>query len=334
VSAPGCRQPSATRLVGALLMTAGAARPTLAQRQPVFQTEIGIVVLQATVKNGRGELVTGLEQSAFTVYENGKPQAITAFSRDEVPVSLGLVLDHSRSMRGARAQVEAAALTLARSSNHGDELFVVNFADKPAVDVPLTNDLQLLEAGISRVACIGGTALRDAVAAGEAYLTERARRERKVLVVVSDGCDNASAASHDEVGDLGRRSLVVLHAIGLLNPDDPAKAERGRKELDELCAETGGVAYFPRPAKDASTVALALARQIRSQYTIGYSPANQSLDGSYRKIRVVAKGQGRLSVRTRPGYRAVAGQTASLRTPDSRAMTEKTPAHAGNGGSR
>ena len=335
MTAPECRPPRATGLVGALLlMTAGAARPTHAQREPVFQTEIGIVMLQATVKNDHGELVTGLERSAFTVYENGKPQAITVFGRDEVPVSLGLVLDHSRSMRDARAQLEAAALALARASNPRDELFVVNFADKSALDVPLTNDLQLLEAGIGRVACIGGTALRDAVATGEAYLTEHARRERKVLVVVSDGCDNASAASHDEVGDLGRRSLVVVHAIGLLNPGDPARAERGRRELDELCGETGGLAYFPRTPEDASTVALELARQIRSQYTIGYSPANQSLDGSYRKIRVVAKGQGRLSVRTRPGYRAIAGQTASSRTSDSRVMTEKTPACAGNGGSR
>jgi VWFA-related protein len=299
----------AARAAAALLLLASpAARVARAQRQPVFRTEVGIVVLQATVKNERGELVPGLDRDAFTVYENGKPQALTAFSRDDIPVSLGIALDHSRSMRRSRAQVQSAALVLARASNPRDEVFVLNFAEKPTIDVSFTSDVHLLEAGIGGVECIGGTALRDAIVAGEEYLSEHAARERKVLVVVSDGCENASDASGDEVRELARRSQVVLHAVGLLNEEDPGKADRGRKELDELCAETGGLAYFPRSVEDVGAIALDLAHQIRSQYTIGYSPSNQSLDGSYRKIRVVVKGPGRLSVRTRAGYRAVAGR--------------------------
>ena len=299
----------AARAAAALLLLASpGARVARAQRHPVFRTEIGIVVLQATVKNERGELVPSLDRDAFTVYENGKPQALTAFSRDDIPVSLGIALDHSRSMRRSRAQVQSAALVLARASNPRDEVFVLNFADKPTIDVSFTSDVQLLEAGIGGVECIGGTALRDAIVAGEEYLSEHAARERKVLVVVSDGCENASDASRDEVRELARRSQVVLHAVGLLNEEDPGKADRGRNELDELCAETGGLAYFPRSVEDVGAIALDLAHQIRSQYTIGYSPANQSLDGSYRKIRVVVKGPGRLSVRTRAGYRAVAGR--------------------------
>jgi VWFA-related protein len=295
-------------VLGALLLLAGP-RAGIAQRQPVFRTEIGIVVLQATVKNERGELVAGLRRDAFSVYENGKPQEVTAFSRDDVPVSLGIALDHSRSMQRSRAQVQAAALVLARASNPRDEAFVLNFADKPTIDVPFTSDVHVLEEGLGRADCIGGTALRDAIVAGEAYLTEHAGRERKALVVVSDGCDNASDASREEVRELARRSQLVLHAIGLLNEDDSGKSGRGREELDELCAETGGLAYFPRAIEDVGAVALELAHQIRSQYTIGYSPANQSLDGSYRRIRVVAKGPGHLSVRTRAGYRASAGHT-------------------------
>jgi VWFA-related protein len=302
-------------VVGAILLL-GPAGSALAQRQPVFRTEVGVVVLQATVKNGRGELVPGLGRDAFTVYENGKPQEITAFSRDDVPVSLGIALDHSRSMCRVRAPLETAALAFARSSNPRDELFVLNFADKPAIDVPFTSDAHVLEGGIGRAECIGGTALRDAIVSGEAYLTEHAARERKVLVVVSDGCDNASAASHDEVRELARRSQIVLHAIGLLNEDDSGKADRGRKELEALCAETGGLAYFPRSMADVGATALDIAREIRSQYSIGYSPANQALDGSYRKIRVVAKGPGRLSVRTRAGYRAAAGGRARLGSED------------------
>jgi VWFA-related protein len=294
----------------ALLLAGPGVLAALAQRQPVFRSEIGVVVLHATVKNERGELVTNLERGAFTVYENGKPQTLTAWSREDVPVSLGIALDRSRSMRHSQAPVQAAALALARASNPKDEVFVLNFADRPAIDVAFTSDVHALEDGIDRASCVGGTALRDAIVSGEAYLREHAARERKVLVVVSDGCDNASDASREEVRELGRRSQIVLHAIGLLNEDEPGKADRGREELDELCAETGGLAYFPQATADIGAVALDLARQIRSQYTLGYSPANQSLDGSYRKIRVVAKGPGHLSVRTRAGYRAAAANRA------------------------
>ena len=307
----------AAKAASVLLLLAGAgSRGATAQRTPAFRTEIGIVVLQATVKNERGQVVTDLDRSAFTVYENGKPQEIAAFSREDVPVSLGIVLDHSRSMRFSRPRVEAAARALAGASNPRDEVFVLNFADKPKVDVPFTSDAHALEEGIGRVACIGSTALRDAIVAGEAYLSENASRERKVLVVVSDGCDNSSEASREAVREISRRSQIVVHAIGLLHEDDPGKADRGRGELDALCAETGGVAYYPRASEDASAIALDLAHQIRSQYTIGYSPANQSLDGSYRKIRVVAKGPGRLQVRTRAGYRAVAGRAVELESDD------------------
>jgi Ca-activated chloride channel family protein len=299
----------AVAATGAFLLLVGAGSGVApVQRTPVFRAEIGVVVLQATVKNDRGEVVTGLDRSAFTVYENGKPQEITAFSREDVPVSLGIALDHSRSMRFSRPRLEAAARALAGASNPRDEVFLLNFADKPAIDVPFTGDTRALEEGIGRVACIGGTALRDAVVAGEAYLSEHALRERKVLVVVSDGCDNSSEASREEIRELARRSQIVVHAIGLLHEDDPGKADRGREELDALCAETGGLAYYPRATEDTGAIALDLAHQIRSQYTIGYSPANQSLDGSYRKIRVAARGAGRLSVRTRAGYRAVAGR--------------------------
>jgi Ca-activated chloride channel family protein len=271
---------------------------------PVFRTEIGVVVLQATVKNDRGEPVTDLDRSAFVVYENGKSQTVTAFSREDAPVSLGLVLDHSRSMARVRADVQEAALALVRASNPRDEVFVLNYADKPTLDVPFTTDVHLLEEGIANVQCIGGTALRDALVTGVAYLTEHATHPRKVLLVVTDGNDNASAASRDEVREQARRSAIVIDVIGLLDEANSRKAERGREELDDLAGETGGLVYYPRSPDEVGPVALALARQIRSQYTIAYNPANQALDGSYRKIRVVAKGPGRLSVRTRAGYRA------------------------------
>jgi Ca-activated chloride channel family protein len=305
MTSPALDRRRAARAARMLLLVAGTGVAP-AQGQPVFRAEIGVVVLQATVRNERGELVTNLDRAAFTVFENGRPQAVTAFSREDVPVSVGILLDHSRSMRRSHAQVQAAALAFARASNPYDQVFLLSFADRATIEVPLTSDVEVLEKGIARADYIGGTALRDAILSGEAYLSEQAARERKALVVVSDGCDNASAASREEVRERARRSQIVLHAIGLPNEDDAGRADRGRKELDDLCEESGGLAYFPRAIEEVGATALDLARQIRSQYTIGYSPANQSLDGSYRRIRVRASGPGRLTVRTRAGYRAVA----------------------------
>ena len=286
-------------LVGVL----GAAS-IAAQSPPAFHAETRLVVLYATVRNERGELVTNLDRGAFTVLENGRRQPIALFRRDDIPVSLGLIIDNSGSMRHKREKVEAAALALVRASNPQDEVFVMNFADKPHLDVALTTDLGVLETGIARVDSIGGTAMRDAVAAAGQYLSQRAARDRRVLVIVTDGNDNASETSMDAIRAQAERTETVMYAVGLLNEEDHAQAKRARQELDRLTAMTGGVAYYPESVDAIDDVALDLARQIRSQYTIAYAPLNQALDGSYRKVRVVASGPGRLLVRTRAGYRA------------------------------
>jgi VWFA-related protein len=275
-----------------------------AERRPVFPSEIGLVILQVTVKNARGEAVRNLDRGAFSVYENGKAQSVTLFRQDDVPVSLGIAIDNSGSMRDKRARVEAAALALVRASNPDDEVFVLSFGDKPRLDVPLTRDIGALEAGIRRGDAIGGTALRDAVETAEEYLGARAAHDRKALLVVTDGNDNASTTTLERVRAEAQRTGIVIHAIGLLGDADEGKARHARHELDELTEATGGIVYYPRGLDEVGGIALDLARQIRSQYTIGYNPQNQALDGSYRKVRVIAKGSERLTVRTRPGYRA------------------------------
>lgn len=197
----------------------------LALQAPAFLSETRLVVLQVTVTASRGEILTDLDRRAFTVYENGKPQSIAVFRRDDVPVSLGLLIDNSGSMRSRRATVEAAALAFARASNSDDELFVLNFADTPRIDVPFTSDVRVLEAGIARVDAIGGTALRDAVDLAEAYVRDHATRERKVLLIITDGNDNASVISHDRLltqaaqrprhlcgGRVGQRGIVHREA--------------------------------------------------------------------------------------------------------------------------
>jgi len=276
--------------------------PLSAQQRPVFHAETKLVVLQATVRNDRGELVTSLGRDAFTVYENGQAQAITLFRRDDVPVSIGLLIDNSGSMRRSRAKAESAALAFVRASNPEDEIFVLNFADKTHIDVPFTSDVRALERGISRLDAIGGTAMRDAVEAGARYL-EQGHRDRKVLLVITDGNDNASVASVDQIRREAERGEIVIYAMGLLKEGESSQARSARRELDRLTELTGGVAYYPAGGDSVEETARGIARQIRNQYTIGYVPAERSLDGSYRKLKVVAKGS-HLSVRTRAGYRA------------------------------
>jgi len=190
-----------------------AAIAALQQPAP-FRVETRLVVLQATVKNHRGQIVTGLPRDAFTVLENGARQSIVLFENHDVPVSLGLLIDNSGSMRTRRPKVEAAALDFARASNPQDEMFVLNFADKNRIDVPMTGDVHALEAGIARVDSIGGTAMRDAIAAGEEYLTRNAHRDRKVLVVITDGNDNASVTALDRIRTTAEQHEIVVYLDG------------------------------------------------------------------------------------------------------------------------
>jgi VWFA-related protein len=271
-------------------------------QRPVFRVQTRLVVVHATVRNGRGELVTTLNRDAFTVYENGKRQPLALFQRDDLPVSLGLLIDNSGSMRTLRSTVEAAALALARASNPHDEIFVLNFNDKAHVDVPFTSDLRVLDAGIRRVDAIGGTAMRDALNLAQTYLSEHGTRDRKVLLVITDGVDNASLVTREHVERQAEERDTMVFAVGLFG--DAEKKGRGRRELDEITDKTGGLAYYPAGIDDMEAVALEIARQIRNQYTIAYEPTNQALDGSYRTIRVAVAGPEHMSVRTRPGYLA------------------------------
>jgi Ca-activated chloride channel family protein len=271
-------------------------------QQPAFRAETRLVVLHATVRNARGELVTYLERDAFKVFENGKRQPITLFRRDDIPVSLGLLIDNSGSMRLLRSKVEAAGVALARASNPEDEIFVLNFNDKAHLDVPFTSNVADLEAGIGRVDSIGGTAMWDAIDQAQRYLSEHGTRERRVLLVITDGIDNASAATRDQIEKQAEQRDTVIFAVGLFG--DEGRVKQGRHELDRLADRTGGIAYYPAGIDQIGEVALEIARQIRNQYTIAYAPSNQALDGTYRAIRVTVASSEALSVRTRAGYRA------------------------------
>jgi VWFA-related protein len=273
----------------------------------IFKADTRLVPLNVTVTDKAGHLVTGLTRSAFQVMENGVAQQIKDFKGEDVPVSLGLIIDNSGSMREKRQSVESAALALVRDSNKQDEVFVVNFNDEAYLDTPFTSDVKLMEQGLTKIDSRGGTAMRDAIRMSVDYLNQKARRDKKVLLVVTDGNDNASTATLTTLVHDAQQSDVLIYAIGLLSEEEKKEAKAAKRALDLLVESTGGQVFYPKDVSEVEKIAHEVAHDIRNQYTITYSPLNQSLDGSFRTIKVLVKGQG-LTARTRQGYYATKDQ--------------------------
>ncbi len=291
-------------LLTTALVTAAAGRLAAQENTPNFRADTRLVVLHATVVDKSGKLVTNLPQTAFRVYEDGVEQQMKIFKREDVPVSMGIVIDNSGSMRDKRRKVEDAALALVKASNPQDEVFVVNFNDEAYLDVPMTSDMKLLEDGVSRIDSRGGTAMRDAIDLSMEYLKSKGKRDKKVIVVVTDGNDNASEITLEKLIPKSQQREVLIYAIGLLDEEDKREAKRAKRALDALTAATGGVAYYPKDVDDIGQFTLKVAHDIRNQYTIAYTPLNQALDGSYRQIKVTVSAGNRATVRTRTGYYA------------------------------
>ena len=277
-------------------------------QEAVFRADTRLVVCNAAVVDKNGHLVTDLPRSAFTVLENGHPQVIRSFKHEDVPVSLGLVIDNSGSMRDKRVKVTAASLALVKDSNKEDEVFVVNFNDEAFLDLPnqkdFTNDTTELEEALGRIESRGGTAMRDAIRMAIDHINGKSHRGKKVLVVVTDGDDNASVISMEELVRASQQSEVLIYAVGLLSEEEKHAAARARRALIDLTGATGGQAFFPKGLVDVDRIAHQMAHDIRNQYTIQYSPSNQKMDGSYRRIQVTVHAPGKLLVRTRSGYYA------------------------------
>ena len=274
----------------------------------IFRVDSRLVVLHATAEDGDGHLLMDLPQSSFQVFENGVRQQIKSFRREDVPVSVGLIIDNSASMADKRARVAAAALALVRLSNPEDEVFIVNFDANPTLDVDFTSDPARLTKGLGRIDSRGETAMRDAVRMGIEHLKGRNQKEKKALIVVTDGADNSSLASLEAVVRAAQQNEVLIYPVGLLGDDSPHEAERARRALDVLAQSTGGQAYYPADVSEIDRVAPQIAREMRNQYIVTYIPDNQEQDGSYRQIRVVVDAPGVAHVRTRSGYYATANR--------------------------
>jgi VWFA-related protein len=307
----------AVSLAGAAVY-AQQAKPAQDDTGAIFRSDTRLVVCHTTVVDKNGHLVTDLPQSAFTVYENGVTQPIKSFKREDVPVSMGLIIDNSGSMRDKRARVEAAAATLAKDSNPQDEVFVVNFNDEAFLDNPhgkdFTSNIKEIEEALTRIDSRGGTAMRDAIRMSIDHLKEKAHKDKKVLVVVTDGNDNSSVISLENLVKSAQQSEVLLYGVGLLSEEERREAKRAERALTDLAVATGGETFFPKEVGEVEKIAHQVARDIRSQYTIIYSPTNAAMDGSYRTIKVSVNAPGRLTARTRSGYYATDKAVTSAKT--------------------
>jgi VWFA-related protein len=271
----------------------------------VFKARVEEVVLHATVVDERNRLVTSLDRNAFAVFEDGHPQRITSFRHEDIPVALGIVIDNSGSMRDKRPAVNRAAINLVKSSNPKDEVFVVNFNDEYWLDQDFTGDVPKLQEALDRIEARGGTALFDAIVASSDHLKKNARLEKKVLLVVTDGEDNASRETLEQtIHRLAAENGPTVYTIGILGGE--SHQHKARRALQEIAENTGGISFFPRDANEADRITQQVAHDIRSQYTIGYKPTAPQNAGGYRSVKVVAhaKGYKQLQVRTRSGYYA------------------------------
>jgi Ca-activated chloride channel homolog len=268
----------------------------------VFKKQVEEVVLHATVFDGQRNLVPALDKSAFTVLEDGTPQPVTSFRRQDVPVAIGVVVDNSGSMRDKRDEVTQAVLNLIRVSNPEDEIFVVNFGQKYYLDQDYTADVHLLEAALHQVSAAGNTALYDAIIASAVHLNNNPRLEKRVLLVITDGEDNMSQETLQEAAlRLQQTNGPTLYAIGLTGGQ---LSGPGRQALQELAQVTGGVAYFPDTLSQVGDITRTIAHDIRSQYIITYHRRSQNAKPADRSVKIEAHAPGytNLTVSTRSGH--------------------------------
>jgi VWFA-related protein len=273
--------------------------------------DVDEVLLNCAVVDEKGRPILDLSRGDFHISEDGVPQTTTSFVHQDLPVSMGILIDSSGSMLDKRTAVNAAALKMLEESNPRDSAFVVNFNEKAYLDQGFTTDRVALNRGISRFEAHGPTALYDAVAASADELAHHGKQAKQVLLIITDGADNASRIALNEairrVQNLGG---PVVYTIGLLYDTDKREATKAHDDLESLSEETGGIAYFPKSLDEVDRIASDVARDIRNQYVVGYHSTRSATLGGYRAVHVEAASPAHkhLTVRTRHGYYAKPGQ--------------------------
>lgn len=296
-------------LLASMALVFGAPPPSFSSTGPAnsqakITTTSALVVLPVNVTDADHAFVPGLKAENFRVFEDGREQPITLFKEEDSPVTVGLIVDHSRSMGAKLPAVTLAVNAFAHSSNPQDEMFVVDFNENVSVELmsgkAFTHDAVELQKAIYAVSANGQTALYDAVIEGLIHI-ELGQWEKKALIIVSDGGDNASHAKFSELLARAQRSHVVIYSIGLV---DEKGEEENPKVLEKLSRATGGMTFFTKRSDQAAKFTMQIARDLREQYVLGYAPPATNSSDSFRKVtvQVSSPGAGKLRVRTRPGY--------------------------------
>ena len=303
-------------LLAALLLL--LATQVMAQRQTrkargdyTLKVDVDLRLLHVTVFDWKEQLVKGLKQNNFEVYEDKIQQEISLFRVEDIPVSLGLVIDNSGSMRSKRNRVNEAAITFAKTSNPEDEIFLINFNDQVFLDQDFTQNLDDLTDALDHIDARGGTALYDAIYLALEHIRE-GQEEKKAILVITDGQDRDSRYRFDTVLEFARESYASIYLIGLFDKlsERPRRERKAAKLLQELSAETGGKYFFPESVDEVHAICTEVAHEIRNQYTLGYKPTNLNRDGTWRDVTVRVLGSPKPTgkrkwiARTKRGYYA------------------------------
>jgi len=276
----------------------------------VLRRDVDLVVVHTTVVDKAGHQVTNLTKNNFTIYEDGKKQKLSRFSSEDVPVTVGLILDNSGSMRLKREKMMAGALSFVEHGNPEDEFFVVNFNSDYYLDLEgkdFTNDLKEVQIALDRTTTRGSTAFYDALRAALNH-GQRGSRQKKILLMISDGMDSVSLSTFGVLYAEAKESDIGLYFIALPCTDDDDKRDcrRAKREIRKLADASGGIAYFPTSIDQVQALGHQIAQDVRNQYILGYKPSNHVRDGRYRRVevKVNAPRRKKLAVRHRPGYYA------------------------------
>ena len=296
----------ALALIGSPLAPAQSALQAPSQSNDEFRlrVETDLVVLYTTVTDKNGRPVTDLTQNQFRVFDNKEEQKLKVFKREDIPVSAGIIVDNSGSMRDKRKGVNAAAMHFVKSSNPLDEVFIVNFNEDAFLDADFTGNIHLLEEALEKIDSRGGTALYDALDMSLKHIAERATLDKKVLIAITDGEDNASRISLEQIVQTLERSSVMVYTVALIGGENDRVTRRAKRALQNISQATGANAYFPKNPNDVLGIATQIANEIRNQYVLAYTPPNLGSDTSFHRVevRVDAPKKGKLNVRTRTGY--------------------------------
>ena len=288
-------------LTYAVFLLVSPALAQQAQQEDVFKlnVDVNLVEVHVNVVDNRDRPVGNLGKENFRLFEDQVQQNITVFKHEDIPVSLGLVIDNSRSIEPRKQRLDSAALSFVRRGNPDDETFIVHFDDTARLARDFTASISELEETLASVKPFGQTAIYDALILALDHMQE-AKHTKKTILLITDGVDNVSKHTLDEAIEATKRSRVAVYTVGLLSESGGQKAE---DSLIRMAEASGGRAYFPQTAEEAGSVMDRVARDLREQYTLGYFPMNPVLNGAWRSVRVQVVPPPKVTAKLNANYR-------------------------------